>query len=316
MELRVDRDLPHGAGGTRVLAGPALVAPLESTIVTLDGTRLDRAAIALIPARTPHVLELPARGAVAVATLVLDDATRAAAVRDYAPYIDARRFADVLAAPRILPRTRWVDELVQRYIFEREVCAKPASRAARFLEAELAKEVYFLGCEQLAQRTRTSVLHEGASVAVRARAWIEEHLFEPFRIETLVAMCGASESTVLRAFRKEHGVAPVVYLRRRRLEEAMQLLETGRYAVTEVATRVGYDNPSAFAAAFREQFGESPSRVRSALDPAALLPAHGAPPTTGSRARQRPASSARASRPARPARAAPRRRRARASSRD
>lgn len=287
MELRVDRDA--SSTGTRRHAGPALIAPLETTVIALDGQRLDRASFAVVPAGRPHAIELPATGACALVTLVLDDAARAAAIRDYAPHIDARRFTEVLAAPRVLARTRWVDELVQRYVFEREICEKPTSRAAQFLEAELAKEVYFLGCEQIEQRTRTSVLHEGEPVAVRAHTWIEEHLFEPFAIDALVRHCGASESTVLRAFRKEHGVAPVVYLRRRRLEEAMQLLESGRYAVTEVATRVGYETPSAFAAAFREQFGVSPSRARPSLDPAAVLPAHGKPPVTSRRA---PGSSA------------------------
>ena len=310
MELRVDRDA--SAGGTRRFGAPALLAPLETTVIALDGKRIDRTMIAVIPAGRPHAVELPAAGACALVTLLLEEDVRAAAVRDYAPYIDARRFGDVLGAPRVLPRTRWVDELVQRYIFEREVCEKPESRAARFLEAELAKEVYFLGCEQIDQRTRTSVVHEGAPVAVRARAWIEDHLFEPFRVDALVRHCGASESTLLRAFRKQHGVAPVVYLRRRRLEEAMQLLESGRYAVTEVAARVGYDNPSAFAAAFREQFGVPPSQARPALDPAATLPAHGAPPI---RPRRAPGSSAPA--PDRPRRGSrsPRRRRAAASSR-
>jgi AraC-like DNA-binding protein len=311
MQLRVDRDA--SASGTRVMPAPALIAPLESTVVTIDDRRVDRSQIVLVPARCAVAIELPAAGAVMVATLMIEAADRAAALRDYAPYIDARRFTEVLAAVRVLPRTRWVDELVQRYLFEREVCEKPRSRAARFLEAELTKELYFLGCEQLDQRTRTSVLHEGASVAVRARVWIEEHLFEPFRIEALVAACAASESTVLRAFRKEHGVAPVAYLRRRRLEEAMQLLESGRYGVTEVATRVGYENPSAFAAAFREQFGTPPSAVRPALDAAAVLPAHGAPPV---RPRRRSARSARGRARSRSAAESPRRRRARASSSD
>jgi AraC-like DNA-binding protein len=290
MELRVDRDA--SSVGTRRLPSPALIAPLETTVITLDGQRIDRATFAVIPANRPHAIELPARGAGALVTLAIDARTIAAAIAEYAPYIVARRFTEVLATPRILPRTRWVDELVQRYLFEREVCEKPASRAARFLEAELAKEIYFLGCEQIEQRTRTSVLHEGEPVAVRARAWIEEHLFEPFAIDALVRHCGASESTVLRAFRKELGVAPTLYVRRRRLEEAMQLLETGRYAVTEVATRVGYENPSAFAAAFRDQFGTPPSAVRPVLDPARTLPAHGRPPQTKRRitaeGRQRP----------------------------
>jgi AraC-like DNA-binding protein len=280
VDLRVDRDA-EASDRVRVYAQPAIVAPLETTVATLHiaGTehRLDRATFALIPARASHSLELPVIGASIVATLVIDEDARAAAVHDYAPYVDARRMIEVMSAPRILPRTRWIDELVQRYVFEREVCERPTSKAARFLEAELSKEVYFLGHEQLEQSTRSSVVFEGGTLAVRARAWLEEHLFEPFAIAALVAHCHASESTVLRAFRKELGAAPLAYLRRRRLEEALQLLQSGRYAVTEVATRVGYENPSAFAAAFREQFGVAPSRARAQVQPT-TLPAHGKPP--------------------------------------
>ncbi|MGE5186231.1 MAG: helix-turn-helix domain-containing protein, partial [Acidobacteriota bacterium] len=172
-----------------------------------------------------------------------------------------------------------------RYVFERDTCEKPASKAARFLEAELAKEVYFLAREQADAHTRTSVLFEGDPVAARARAWLDEHLFEPFHVAALVRHCHASESTVLRAFHRAHGLAPLGYVRRRRLEHAMQLLESGRYAVTEVATRVGYANPSAFAQAFRDQFGVAPSRVRPQLDPRATLPAHGEPPVRRRRRR-------------------------------
>lgn len=308
MDLRVDRDA--SASGTRVMPGPALIAPLEATVVLLDAQRLDRASIALVPARTPHVLELPVAGAAVVVTLMIEAADRAAAVREYAPHVDARRMAEVLGAPRVLPRTRWIDELIHRYVFERAVCEKPGSTAACFLEAELTKEIYFLGCEQLERKTRASVVHEGDPIAVRARAWIEEHLFEPFSMPALVRACAASESTVLRAFRRAHGVAPIAYVRRRRLDEAMQLLESGRYAVTEVATRVGYETPSAFAAAFGKQFGVSPSQVRPAIDPSALLPAYGEEP----RPRRSSASSATASRPRRSAAGTPRRRRARASS--
>ncbi len=277
-QLVVDRDA-EAVQRTRVYRDPVLVFPLETTVVTLRADRLDerldRASYALLPARTSHALELPTAGTAVVATLVLGESTRAAALRDYAPEIDRRRFAEIMTVARCLPRTRWVDELVCRYVWEREVCERPTSRAARFLEAELTKESYFHACESADRLTRATVLFEGDTVATRARAWIEDHLFEPFRMAPLVRHCHASESTVLRAFRKELGVAPLVYLRRRRLEHALQLLESGRYAVTEVATRVGYENPSAFAAAFHKQFKISPSRVRPA---AATLPAHGAPP--------------------------------------
>ncbi|MGZ3407054.1 MAG: helix-turn-helix domain-containing protein [Polyangia bacterium] len=281
MELRVDRDA-EALQRPRVDPLPALIFPLDTTIVSLRAgeleARLDRSSFALVPPRVAHRIELPPSGTAQVVTLLISDGLRAATVRDYKPEVDARRLAEVVGGVRLLPRTRWVDELVQRYVFERSVCARRGSRAARFLEAELTKELFFLGCEQIDRRTRSSVLFEGDAVAARARAWIEEHLFEPFAVDELVRQCHVSESTVLRAFRRELGVSPLAYLRRRRLEESMQLLESGRYGVTEVAARVGYDNPSAFAAAFRGRFGLSPSRARPAVPAAERLPAHGAPP--------------------------------------
>lgn len=279
--LHLDRDV-EAVQRTRVHPVPTLVFPLEGTVLTLRvgeiEERLDRSTFAIVPARASHRLELPASGTASVASLLLSDVVRDVAVVDYSPEVDRQRLAEVVALARILPRTRWVDELVQRYVFERSVCARRDSNAARFLEAELTKEVFFLGREQIDRQTRSSVLFQGDAVAERARAWIEEHLFERFRIEELVRHCHASASTVLRAFRRELGVAPLAYVRRRRLEESMQLLQSGRYAVTEVATRVGYDNASAFAAAFRQHFGVAPSRTRPGVTAAERLPAHGTPP--------------------------------------
>lgn len=288
MPLRIDRDAEM-IERERVHARPALVFPQDSTVVTLNAKgashQLDGSSFALVPARVAHALELPRGGASVVVTLVIGDEVKADAVKDYSPYVEPRQFRDVVGALRCLSRTRWLDELVHRYVFERTVCERSASRAARFLEAEVVKEVYFLGLEQIENRTRTSVLYEGESVAMRARAWIEQHLFEPFHGAALARHCGASESTVLRAFRKQLGVSPFGYVRRRRLEEALRLLESGRYGVTEVASRVGYENPSAFAVAFRQQFGIAPSRKRRVLDVEATLPAHGRPPERRSRHR-------------------------------
>jgi AraC-like DNA-binding protein len=281
MDLVVDRDA-EALRRVRTFRAPALIFPLDTTIVSLRAdvleTRLDRSCFALVPASLQHRIEAPLSGTTVVVTLVVSDALRAATVRDYRPEVEAGRLVEVLGGGRILPRTRWVDELVHRYVFECSVCERRGSKAARFLEAELTKETYFLAREQLERHTRTSVLFEGDAVAERARAWIEAHLFEPFRVDELVQQCHVSESTLLRAFRRELGVSPLAYWRRRRLEESMQLLASGRYGVTEVAARVGYDNPSAFAAAFRGQFGVSPSRARPVVSAETRLPAHGAPP--------------------------------------
>lgn len=264
---------------------PALVVPLDGAVVDLHAQRqatrelrLDRSSFAVVPAKVRHhVTTSAAAAAVTVVSLLIEPAWLDRAAVEYTPYLEPAKFPAVVAQVRQLVRTRWVDELVQRYVFEREVCDKHASSAARFLEVELTKELYFLGTELLERQTRTSVVFEGDPISSRARAWLDERLFEPFAMAALARHCSASASTVLRAFRRDVGVAPAVYVRRRRLEEALHLLEGGRYAVTEVAARVGYDNPSAFAVAFKAQFGVSPSQVRARIAPG-TLPAFGRPP--------------------------------------
>lgn len=280
MPLRVDQGpaLPERA---HFDALPALVLPLDRSVVELrigdDARRLDRSSFALVPAKTRWRVRALSP-VTKLLTLFVDDDARARARREYRPHVDVARFDAILAAPRVFPRTRWVDEIVQRYLFEIDVCEKNGSAAARFLETEIAKELYFLGNEQLDDRTRASVVHEGNDVVRRARELIEADPFARLRIDALARRCHASESTLLRAFRRELGVAPATYVRDRRLDEALLMLESGRWAVGEVATRVGYANLPAFSVAFRRRFGVAPSRARYVSPRTPALPPHGAPP--------------------------------------
>ena len=256
MQLRHTRDaslLDH----ERTERAPALLFPLGSSVVRLHlpaATRpLDRASFALVPARTPYRVE-PLGSVASLVTLVVEAADRAAARREHAPHFQDAAFARICAEPRVLSRTRWVDELVQRYLFERTVCQRDDSPAARFLETELTKELFFLGQEALEDLTRSSAVSEPGDVVARARALLEQRLFEPLSMTALARACHASESTLLRAFRREVGAPPAVFVRNRRLEEALLLLEGGRYSASEVALRVGYASPSAFTVAFARRY--------------------------------------------------------------
>ena len=263
MQLLLERD-PAAFARARTRPAPSLIVPLEATVVDLQTTglraRLDRGGFALAPARTR--VELVSRSpAPKLVTLILDGGERARMTRTYAEHVSAATLERVLAEARLLPRTRWVDEVVHRYLFEREVCGRHESEAARFCETELVKELYFLGAEQLERRTRANVTHQGSSLVERARAAIEAELFAPLSTAQLAQKCHASESALLRAFRRELGLPPTAYARQRRLDEALALLESGRYSVGEVAERVGYRGQAAFAAAFHRKFRQPPSRV-------------------------------------------------------
>jgi len=76
----------------------------------------------------------------------------------------------------------------------------------------------------------------------------------------------ASERTLARAFAAETGVPFGRWRTLLRLQAALPRLAHGE-AVGRVASRVGYDNPSAFVAAFRRETGLTPAAYfRSRLD--------------------------------------------------
>jgi AraC-like DNA-binding protein len=286
-ELRIERGADLAAG-SRVDTAPGLVLPLlRSAVVLRAGAldeRLDRSRFALLPAGARYRL-VAATTAPEVMTVLLLDGAWKRAEREYRPHLDLATAARVTASPRIFARTRWVDELAHRYLFERETCCKHASQAAAFLETELAKEVYFLGKEQLEGQARASLVHDEGDIARRALAWMDERLFEPFSLQDLAHHCHTSESTLLRSFRRETGATPAAYLREKRLDEAHLLLLGGRWSVGEIAQRVGYTNLAAFTEAFGRRFGVPPSEARAAQPTQPLLPPHGQPPKRRARAR-------------------------------
>jgi AraC-like DNA-binding protein len=278
--LRVERGADLSAK-LREDSAPALVFPLGGSTVVLNvaalDERLDRSRFALIPAGTRYSLVAATTAPEVVTVLLLEDAWKSVE-REYGSDVDLETIAKVVAHPRIFARTRWIEELAHRYLFEREVCGKPGSQAAAFLETELAKEVYFLGKEQLQGQARASLAHDESDVVKRALEWMNERLFDPFSLEDLAHHCRTSVSTLLRSFRRGMGATPAAYLRERRLHEAHLLLQGGRWSVGEIAQRVGYTNIAAFTAAFGRRFGVPPSEVRAAVDPSQLLPPHGQPP--------------------------------------
>jgi AraC-like DNA-binding protein len=77
---------------------------------------------------------------------------------------------------------------------------------------------------------------------------------------------GMSERSLRRHFRAETGTSVGRYVGRTRMIKAMQMLieDRGR-SISEVSISVGFDNPSAFACAFRRATGMSPVQFRGSL---------------------------------------------------
>jgi AraC-like DNA-binding protein/quercetin dioxygenase-like cupin family protein len=95
--------------------------------------------------------------------------------------------------------------------------------------------------------------------ARRAAEWLRAHPDEPAGLERVTRRAGASRRTLERVFRAETGMSLGVWRDQLRLAEALPRLAAGE-PVTNVALAVGYANPSAFIARFRQLLGTTPGR--------------------------------------------------------
>ena len=98
-----------------------------------------------------------------------------------------------------------------------------------------------------------------------ARKYFNEHYNEDISIEEYAQSRGMSVSWFLRNFKQMTIKSPMQYMLSIRINNAVSLLETTDYNVTEISTIVGYDNPLYFSRIFKKQKGVSPSDYRKSL---------------------------------------------------
>lgn len=98
-----------------------------------------------------------------------------------------------------------------------------------------------------------------------ARRYFNEHYNEPINIEEYAQARGMSVSWFMRNFKQVTAKSPMQYILAIRINNAVSLLETTDYNVTEISAIVGYDNPLYFSRIFKKQEGVSPSDYRKIL---------------------------------------------------
>nr|MBA2542156.1 helix-turn-helix transcriptional regulator [Deltaproteobacteria bacterium] len=174
---------------------------------------------------------------------------------------DRRKLERWLRSRSVLPRTTWLHEILHRYVFERHALGNRDNLATRFLEIEIVKEIYFLFRDREGGSERATIVRSHGTPVEHALRYIEGHVLDDCSMTTLAKVAGASESTLLRQFQAEVGAPPGAYWRNRKLDEALLALRAGR-SVGEVATHVGYGNPTSFGFAFTKRFGRPPSAFR------------------------------------------------------
>ena len=161
----------------------------------------------------------------------------------------------------LLKKTKWIDDIIDRYFFERVLNRLSPPGCTFFLEKQILNELARI---VFRDKLRQIWDHGGPETGISdvvdlAIRFIEANLFEKLSLEQIAAVAKISDSTLLRLFKKLVGHTPYKYIKIRRLDEAAILLKKGDLSVGDVAVLIGYEDFSAFAKAFRTHFGQPPS---------------------------------------------------------
>lgn len=94
-------------------------------------------------------------------------------------------------------------------------------------------------------------------------AWIEANLGETITIGRLSSVAQAGERSLQLAFQARRGMSPMRFVCERRLAAAHRRIANAGAAdeITSIATGLGFTHLGRFSIAYREVFGESPSRT-------------------------------------------------------
>ena len=98
----------------------------------------------------------------------------------------------------------------------------------------------------------------GNSIVDQAIEYIQSHLADDLTVEKIAANAGYSPSYFSHVFNRETGMSPYRFVVKSRMDSAMQLLQTTRLSIQEIAFQVGFNSVANFCYAFRREKGLSP----------------------------------------------------------
>ena len=107
------------------------------------------------------------------------------------------------------------------------------------------------------------LLAAGDDKVARAAAWARAALERGTNVNEIAAAVGVSPRTFARRVQRTTGLSPIQFLQRVRVERAIELIETTRLPVEEVARQVGYAEPSTLRVLIRRTYGIGPRELRS-----------------------------------------------------
>ncbi len=92
--------------------------------------------------------------------------------------------------------------------------------------------------------------------------FIDQNYNRSLTVDEISEHVGISSSHFMKLFREYTHTTCISYINKCRLTKAVELLETTRYNILDIATAVGYNNISLFNRDFKKIYGTTPKEIR------------------------------------------------------
>lgn len=99
-------------------------------------------------------------------------------------------------------------------------------------------------------------------ISDRCRNFIYNHLYEELPLGRLAEYAGMSASYLSQLFKKETGTAISDYIQQQRVEEAKRLIQLPGVTLSDIATRLHFNDQSYFTKVFKKYTGLTPKQFK------------------------------------------------------
>lgn len=115
------------------------------------------------------------------------------------------------------------------------------------------------------QEEKRHFLRNQVQTIKKMQRYMTENLDKHFTLQELSEKFEIPLTSMKTCFKGVYGCSVYAYMKSYRMQAATALLRDTSDSITEIAGKMGYDNPSKFSDVFKKEFGELPSEFRKKM---------------------------------------------------
>ena len=149
------------------------------------------------------------------------------------------------------------------HIFSELYCTEPYMHAS-YLKVKVLELLLYLGTEKI-QNTQVKVpyfAHTQVKKVKEIQKYMVSNLRQHYTLEQLSEQFDIPLTSMKACFKGVFGCSIYAYIKSYRMQATTVLLQNSDCSITEIAMKMGYDNPSKFSEVFKKEYEMTPSEFR------------------------------------------------------